>query len=749
MSRRRGIRWYLFQVQLVGVVPIGLFAAALLYLHWQAQEHEREGLQIESVRLLAAAVDNALDSTVERLSILARLWASNFVGEDVIYTQAKAALAANADWADILAYRANGNGVFRATEPFGKPVPGNERMDVWRPAIDGRRPVVSDVFHSQRGLVVSVGVPVVRDGRPLGVLVADLNLQWYDRLLARQGFPAGAVAALLDRNFKFVARSSEGDRWRGGDPTPAVVEDLKTSGEGLARYTNLNGTAVYTSRTFTGHGWSVGFATPSAPVDNAFWNHLATFGLLWAAALIAGLAYAFAKARPISAALESLEGEADHFANSQRISGLPGSGVEEVDRAIRALEKASEVLQVAMRERKNALATEREARSAAEAASRAKDEFLAMLGHELRNPLAAISNATAVVKAKNTTPEQLEFVAGVIERQSGHLKRLIDDLLDVGRAMSDKIVLDRAPMDLAACARHVVGNLRGSGGLAQRNVELDLAPAWIDADRTRIEQILNNLLVNAARHTDSDGHIAVRVAREDDTAILRVSDDGQGIASEDLARVFELFYQGESSLDRGGGSLGVGLTLVHRLARLHGGEAHAESPGVGMGATFTVSFPATAASTGALHVAPPADDAQRVTVLIVEDNADARDSLRVALELRGHNVLAAADGASGVELLRADRPSVAVLDIGLPGMDGYEVARLARQELGREIVLIALTGYGTASDQRKAMQAGFDLHLTKPVDVEELVRVVQQAQRRRNAVTRAAAEPPRSQSGSG
>jgi len=512
----RGIRWHLFQVQLFGIVPIGLFAAVLLYLHWQVQEHERERSQIESVRLLAAAVDNSLDSSVERLSIFARLWSSSSLTEEAIYAQAKGALKANADWANILAVDTAGRGGFRADASFGAKVSPGPFFTVWQPVSADGRPVISDliVATGRTGQTIAVGVPVVRGSKVTHVLVAELDLTWYDRLLNQPGQPAGAIAGIFDRNFNFVARSTEGDARRGQSPSPALVADMKRRPEGLARYTNLNGTAVYTAWTFTRHGWGVGFATPSAPVDNAFWHHLFLFGFLWAGAVGAGTLYAFSKARPIAASLESLEGQAEHIATGRRIESLPDSRVEEVNRVLMALEKASGLLQSTMRERDRSLETEREARAVAETANRAKDEFLAMLGHELRNPVAAISSAATIVKSTARSAEQLEFAAEVIERQSQHLKRLMDDLLDVGRAMTGKIILERTAIELAASVRHVAKILQTAGQLAERRVEYDTAPVWVEGDQARVEQILSNLLVNAAKYTRPGGEIRIRVARE-------------------------------------------------------------------------------------------------------------------------------------------------------------------------------------------------------------------------------------------
>ena len=723
----RGIRWHLFQMLLISIIPLGLLAGGLLYLHWEAQERDRVRSQLQLVRLLAAAVDNALDSTTERLSILARLWESTSLNQEGMHAQLKDVLQANDDWTDILAFRPDGTGVFRASSAaWAEELPG-PGPEILRPVVARRGPVISDVVVQAAGAdgpIVAVGVPIVRRGTVTQVLVATLDLSWYDRLLARQGLPEGGVAGVFDRNFKFVARSTEGTQRRGGNPTEQLVRDMKARREGVGRYSNLSGTAVYTAWGFTRHGWGVGIATPARLIDQPFWGYLATLGFAWVAVVILGILYAFSKARGITASLESLEGQARHVAAGGRIADVPVSGVVEIDRALVALEEASVLIQSAMQERDRSLEIEHEARRAAEEGSRAKDEFLAMLGHELRNPLGAISNAVAVMGLKERTEEHLEIATRVIARQSQHLTRLIDDLLDVGRVMTGKIVLVRAPLDLAGSVRHAVATLEAAGRLADRHLELDLAPAWIDGDQTRIQQLVSNLLVNAATYTAPGGHVRVRVSRELGEAVLSVSDDGRGIDRKDLPRIFDLFFQADSTVDRSTGGLGIGLTLVQRLARLHGGEVKAESEGRDRGATFTVRFPGIGAPEDRSSPAEPSPAGESKTVLIVEDNHDGRESLRMALELAGHRVLEAADGTAALDLVRQERPTVAVLDIGLPGMDGYELARRFRATLGSQIGLIALTGYGAQSDAQRAMEAGFDRHLTKPVDLQELADAI-------------------------
>jgi signal transduction histidine kinase/ActR/RegA family two-component response regulator len=727
LSRRgRGIRWHLFQVLLVSIVPIGLLAAALLYLHWKAQESERERSQIQLVRLLAAAVDNALDSTVERLSILAKLWGASSVRDEEFYAHTREALQSNDDWTDVLAFRADGRRVFRADTPSGAPPP--TQLEIWRAVVTERKPVVSDLIAGAGPPGgIAVGVPVVRGGKVSHVLVAALDLRWYDGLLTGQGLPDGGVAGLFDRSLKFVARSSEGAERRGGNPSEQLVADMKARREGIGRYTNLAGTSVYTAWTFTRHGWGVGIATPAAPIEGPLWRHLVLFGFLWLAAMGLAILYAFSKARLITASLESLEGQARHVAAGRRIADLPASRVIEIDRAVASLEDASVLLQSATQQRVRSLDTEREARTAAEEASRAKDEFLAMLGHELRNPLSAISNAAAILRVGNRTGEHLEFVSGVIARQTQQLARLIDDLLDVGRAVTGKIALESAPLDLAASARNVATTLQDSGRLADRRLQLDLAPAWIHGDHTRVEQIVTNLLVNAATYTEPGGQVRVEVFGEAREAVLRITDDGRGIAPESLPYLFELFFQADATVDRATGGLGIGLTLVQRLARLHGGDVKAESEGPGRGASFTVRFPAISPPEPVLRPRASGPVVEGKTVLIVEDNDDARESLRLALELQGHRVLEATDGPGALDCLQREPVPVAVLDIGLPGLDGYELARRIRAALGPQIVLVALTGYGRQSDARKAMEAGFDQHLTKPVDLQRLAQAMEMA----------------------
>jgi len=358
--------------------------------------------------------------------------------------------------------------------------------------------------------------------------------------------------------------------------------------------------------------------------------------------------------------------------------------------------------------------------------SRAKDEFLAMLGHELRNPLASISNAVHLLQRSGPNAEQREFAEDVIARQSLHLSRIVDDLLDVGRAIAGKISLQRDSIDVFATVEETLRALAAAGITASRRVELQGSAAWVNADRTRIVQVVTNLVSNAVQHTVIGGRISVRVALRANATELVVNDDGVGMDAETAARVFDLFFQAQQGPERKRGGLGLGLTLARRIVELHGGTIEVASGGLGTGATFTIRLPAIAPLAKNTSIQPPAAVRYARQVVIVEDSEDARASLRKILEQEGHTVHTAVDGPSGLDVIAQVRPDVALIDIGLPGIDGYDLAQQVRST-GLRIYLIALTGYGLAEDRRRAFASGFDAHITKPPQMDRLLALVASA----------------------
>jgi signal transduction histidine kinase/CheY-like chemotaxis protein len=361
----------------------------------------------------------------------------------------------------------------------------------------------------------------------------------------------------------------------------------------------------------------------------------------------------------------------------------------------------------------------------AERDSRTKDEFLTMLAHELRNPLSAITGAVRVVELTHAHGERAVRAHDVIGRQVSHISHLINDMLDVERVVSGKVRLNRAPLDLAEAARRAVATFTGDAML-DRIIDLRTEPVWIDADPERIQQVVTNIITNAVKYTPPGGHIGVTLRADDGDAVLTIEDTGFGISARLMPFIFDLYVQADRTLDRAQGGLGIGLTLVRRLVELHGGTIVASSEGEGHGSRFTLrlkQIPSTAAPVG---LRPQQDRrAKPRRVLLIEDNTDAREMLRMMLELAGHAVYDAPDGVRGLALLPVVRPDVGIIDIGLPVMDGYQVAKRIREDPhGRSMLLLALTGFSSSADIHRSAEHGFDHHLVKPVDADQLAELL-------------------------
>jgi two-component system CheB/CheR fusion protein len=360
-------------------------------------------------------------------------------------------------------------------------------------------------------------------------------------------------------------------------------------------------------------------------------------------------------------------------------------------------------------------------------ADRRKDEFLAMLAHELRNPLAPIRNASQLLKRLGPPVPELQWARDVIDRQAEHLGRLVDDLLDVSRITQGKITLRKEKVDLIGAIGRALEACRPLiDARGQRlNVSLPDSALPVEGDPTRLTQVVANLLNNAAKFTPEGGLIWLTAESVAGEVVLRVRDTGAGIAADLLPHVFDLFRQADRSLDRSQGGLGVGLTLVRSLLDLHGGSVEAFSEGPEQGSEFVVRLPALATQELPRPAAPVTASDVRPTaayrILVVDDNVDSAESIGLLLELNAHHVRLAHDGPTALEVATSFRPEVIVLDIGLPGMDGYEVARRLRSgSATRDVLLIALTGYGQAEDRLRSHAAGFDHHLVKPVDTDLL-----------------------------
>ncbi|MEX5746487.1 ATP-binding protein [Massilia sp. X63] len=394
----------------------------------------------------------------------------------------------------------------------------------------------------------------------------------------------------------------------------------------------------------------------------------------------------------------------------------------------RELRNARKAAEEALEARRGAELQLQAVNAALSAADRRKDEFLATLSHELRNPLAPMRSALEVMRLAGAAEGAQARLLGVFDRQLQHLTHLVDDLMEVSRITQDKMELRRENVDLAALARAAVCDTAGLMGQARHRLELELPaqPITVDADPTRINQVVVNLLTNAAKYTPDGGHIVLSLAVDDGMAQLAVRDNGIGLPRHALATVFDMFSQLEPALERARGGLGIGLSLVRGIVELHGGSIAADSEGEGRGSCFTVHLPLAQAQTAAAPAPAPAVAAP-ARILVVDDNADAAEMLLMALELFGCEVRAAHSASAALALAQEFAPEVALLDIGLPDLNGYELARRLRATVaGQNMRLIAATGWGQEKDRQRAFDAGFDHHLTKPIDFERLRSVLGQ-----------------------
>jgi signal transduction histidine kinase/CheY-like chemotaxis protein len=363
-------------------------------------------------------------------------------------------------------------------------------------------------------------------------------------------------------------------------------------------------------------------------------------------------------------------------------------------------------------------------------ADRRKDEFLATLAHELRNPLAPIRNALEIIKIAGDDPVKSRMAREMMQRQVGQMVRLVDDLLDVSRITTGKLAVRKSVFDLHGAIHDAVETARPFIESRGQELQLDIArtPIAVEGDRTRLAQVFSNLLNNAAKYTETQGRIRLAVRQEGDDAVVSVSDNGIGLTPEAMGRIFEMFVQVDRTLERSQAGLGVGLTLARRLVELHNGTLEARSEGPGKGSEFTVRIPVSGLHLDQAASATPADDGEvhARRILLADDNVDFANSLGQLLSAQGHEVRIAYDGASALQTARDFNPQIAFVDIGMPKVHGYEVARRLRADAGTAgCVLVAVTGWGQENDRKRAREAGFDRHLVKPVDPTEIESILE------------------------
>jgi signal transduction histidine kinase/CheY-like chemotaxis protein len=705
-----------------GILPLLLLSLVLGYF---LVEHEKSTFREAALsrnRTFLAAVDAQIEGYLGVLRALAA--SSSLEAGDLaaFHAEAKHILASQTDWRNIVLLNSADDQLINMRFDYGAPLPSERQHTDLDSLLEAKSSKASVVGNLGRGPVsgqfgIPVRLPIVRDGQVRYILQCILKPEAFSKFMELQEYPSRWTIALVDAHGRFIARRPH--REAGEIASPDLRAAIERAPEGWYRGRTLEGWDTYTAyKTSSLTKWTVGVAVPSAEIGAAAYHVAAYMIVATLLSLLLSLVFAYRLSRYIATPIAMLASAARGIGRDADAASV--SAVKSAPRVSEVLEVASALEGAAtlLKERESLRQREQEALRAAD---KAKDEFLAMLGHELRNPLSSIIASAHVLRLSKPGAQVALQAHEVIERQAKQMARLVEDLLDVSRLAMGKVKLHSERIDLAALTDRVLRTWLQTRRSRASRTDSDLKTTWINADRARVEQILANLLDNAEKFSAGHERIHVRVTSEGGRAILQVKDEGQGISPEEIGHIFELFIQGAQRFDRPLGGIGLGLTLVKRLAKMHGGDVSVFSAGTGCGASFTVHLPLFEAPstlpTAAEHTARP--ESRRI--LLVEDNEDGRRMMEVMLSLEGHIVHTASTGEAAVRAAADWRPDIALVDIGLPDMDGYEVARRLRALApDNPPKLVALSGFGQQSDLHNAYEAGFDLHLTKPVSPQFL-----------------------------
>jgi len=727
------IRTHLVLMAAAIMVPVVVFSTIALQ---QLRDGEREaalrGLQ-ETARATVLTIDRELASSVSALELLARSPYLESGNLPAFYKQAVMLNKRPTSWTVLL--DKNAQQLVNTVRPFGEILSTPLNTGMVQEVMKMQKTMASDLVVEPvtQMPVAVVYVPVPAHDGNRYVLAQIFAVEFFDQTVIQPNTPSNWLVRIVGHDGRLIARNLNSQKLVGLPASNDLMTAAAQQREGLIRHETMDGVSSYDAFTHSEiSGWTIAVAAPVQNIEATAGRAVAIAAL----GLLMALSFAVMMAALLGQRLvQAIAAAADAAAALGRgATPKPArSTVLELDQLHTALVQASAILarsQTARNrvegERERLLQSEYQARVRAEDESTAKDQFLAMLGHELRNPLAAIGGAIALSERHGHATPMAAEARAVIQRQSKHLSHLVDDLLDVSRMVGGKIVLKQQPIDLGAQTRSCLKSLRATGHTAGYQLKINTEPVWINGDPTRLEQTVNNLLGNAFKFTPPGGIVEVTVGSCAEDAVLTVKDSGVGISSELLPHIFEVFVQGAVSLDRAQGGLGIGLALVRQLVSLHGGTVSAQSTGPGQGSTFVVRLPRIAAPAALPAQAVPKNlPHPRWRILLIEDNDDARQMLSRLLAMEGHEIIEAATATLGLQLAGLYQPDLAIVDIGLPEMTGYEVAeRLRGDAVTQTMGLIAMTGYGQKEDRENALAAGFDFHLVKSVEITHLLEVI-------------------------
>ena len=597
-------RAYLAVMALAVLVPIILFSAIALSMLMQAEREAALRSLQETARATTLAVDRELSIAESRMKLMAS--STSLLEGDFKAFHERAVLASKDTRSWIVLHDEDGQQLINTLVPYGTKLPRRPHPERGQEVLRNGVMHVTDLVQGMvaNAPVLAVEVPVLLDDKRRYVLSHAFFPAELEVAFRRDEVPADYIIGIFDRKGISIARSQRAQELVGKPVRKELFEGSRSAPEGVLQHDTRENIQVYDAYKRSAlSGWTVAVGVPVVIIEASTRRAVMVASLGLMAAIGCALALAVYFSRRMAQSIDSAASSAVALGRGETPQSY-ASGVQEFDRLHAALEVAGGILQQeresrasAEQERARLFASEQEARLLAENQNRAKDEFLAMLSHELRNPLAAISNSIALMEHPAVSAGTAGRARTIIKRQSRHLARIVDDLLDLGRLMNGKVVLVRQRLDLAEAVRDCVQGMRTTGRLERHHVQVQAMPAWVDADPTRIEQIISNLIGNALKYTPAGGSIAVDVHSSSGSAVLAVSDTGIGMPAELVTRVFDVFVQGSDALDRSQGGLGIGLALVRQLVVLHGGAVEATSPGPDLGSTFSVRLPLAGAGT--------------------------------------------------------------------------------------------------------------------------------------------------------
>jgi len=697
-------------------------------LVWRAFASNRalaERRLLDSARVDAAALDREFAGTISVLQALGTSPTLDSGDLAAFHAEGQRIQSTQPGWYTVVLGALDGEQLVSTRLSWGTPLQQVVEPDSFHHLLETRAPTVGVLRSPPDGgaeFVFPIRIPIFRNGALKYSLSAIVNVESLTRVVPRQ-LPEEWTRSILDSGGTIAVRTRGAENFVGNRASEAFLQRVDRSPETISRETTREGVGVYAATSRNTYGWTSVIAVPRAVLDAPLGASMTGILIGGVLLMMSGLFAVLFVSRRLAGDLAMATTAAEAVAQGLPITAT-GGHVVETHRLQRSLTSAASLLEKRARERDAEIQRADAARAEAEQASRTKDQFLAVLGHELRNPLAPALTALELMKARD--PQAFARERQILERQVAHMIRLVNDLLDVSRLARGKVQLERRRFEIREAVDRAVD--MANPLIVQHGHALDVSVPTggltIEADLARIVQVLSNLLTNAAKYTAPGGLIAVTARASTGQVILACEDNGPGIPDELVATLFDPFAQGPRTIDRSEGGLGLGLTLARAFAGMHGGTITYERPDQ-RGSRFLVTLPLAAHVERATPVAPasPLHLSASQQILLVDDNLDANEMLQSALEAAGHEVVTAANGPDALAAAAKSAPTVGILDIGLPGMDGYELARRLR-EICPDIWLIALTGYGQASDHAAALAAGFDAHCAKPVTITTLLGLI-------------------------